>query len=190
MKNISPYNNYKPSGIAWLGDIPKHWEVKRIKYIFKERDRRSETGLENLLSVSHYTGVTKKSDRYKEGEEISNAKTLVGYKIVTEGDLVMNIMLAWNGSLGISKYYGITSPAYCVFTSLIGGEKYFGYLFRTKEAQQEFKPQGRGGACRAWSGCRAGWFRRPRPPWHPTSPIFAPASGPGLWPLRPRCTWH
>lgn len=144
MKGFKPYENYKSSGISWLGEIPEHWEVKRIKYIFTEQDKRSEDGLEELLSVSHYTGVTKKSDKYKAGEEISNAKTLVGYKIVTEGDLVMNIMLAWNGSLGISKYNGITSPAYCVFRSLIGGERYFGYLFRTKNAQQEFKKQSTG----------------------------------------------
>lgn len=144
MKNIKPYKKYKLSEVDWLGEIPEHWEVKRIKYIFKEQDKRSEEGLEDLLSVSHYTGVTKKSDRYKEGEEISNAKSLVGYKIVSEGDLVMNIMLAWNGSLGISKFNGITSPAYCVFKSLIGGERYFGYLFRTKNAQQEFKKQSTG----------------------------------------------
>ena len=144
MKGLKPYEKYKSSGIEWLGEIPEHWEVKRIKYIFKEQDKRSEEGLEDLLSVSHYTGVTKKSDRYKSGEEISNAKTLVGYKIVTEGDLVMNIMLAWNGSLGISKFNGITSPAYCVYKSLIGGERFFGYLFRTKNAQQEFKKQSTG----------------------------------------------
>ena len=144
MKKIEPYIKYKHSGIAWLGEIPEHWEIRRIKYIFKEQDQRSETGLEDLLSVSHYTGVTKKSDRVNSGELLSNAATLVGYKIVKRNDLVMNIMLAWNGSLGISKYDGITSPAYCVFKSLIGGEKYFGYLYRTKEAQQEFKKQSTG----------------------------------------------
>jgi type I restriction enzyme, S subunit len=144
MKAIKPYTTYKPSGIAWLGDIPEHWEVKRIKYIFKEQDKRSETGLENLLSVSHYTGVTQKSDKVASRDMITNAKTLVGYKIVEKGDLVINIMLAWNGSLGISKFDGITSPAYCVYKSLIGGERYFGYLFRTKNAQQEFKKQSTG----------------------------------------------
>jgi type I restriction enzyme S subunit len=144
MNNIKPYTKYKPSGIAWLGDIPEHWEIKRIKYIFKEQDKRSETGLENLLSVSHYTGVTKKSDKVASGEMMTNAATLVGYKIVEKGDLVINIMLARNGSLGISKFEGITSPAYCVYKSLIGGERYFGYLFRTKNAQQEFKKQSTG----------------------------------------------
>ena len=144
MNNIKPYKNYKSSKVAWLGNIPEHWEMRRIKYIFKEQDKRSELGSEDLLSVSHYTGVTKKSDKVTNGELLTNANTLVGYKIVEKGDLVINIMLAWNGSLGISKYHGITSPAYCVYKSLIGGEKYFGYLFRTKNAQQEFKKQSTG----------------------------------------------
>jgi type I restriction enzyme S subunit len=144
MENIKPYTKYKTTEISWLGKIPEQWEIRRIKYIFKEQEKRSETGLEDLLSVSHYTGVTKKADKVASGEMISNAKTLVGYKIVEKGDLVINIMLAWNGSLGISKYDGITSPAYCVFKSLIGGERYFGYLFGTKNAQQEFKKQSTG----------------------------------------------
>lgn len=144
MEVLKPYLKYKISGVSWLGNIPEHWEVKRIKYLFQEQDKRSETGLESLLSVSHYTGVTQKSDKVANGEMITNAKTLIGYKTVKKGDLVINIMLAWNGSLGISKFNGITSPAYCVYKSLIGGERYFGYLFKTKNAQQEFKKQSTG----------------------------------------------
>lgn len=138
------YITYKQSGVSWLGEIPEHWEIRRIKYVFKELDRRSETGKEDLLSVSQYTGVTKKSDKVAKGESISNAKTLEGYKIVGKGDLVINIMLAWNGSLGISKYNGIVSPAYCVYRNLQGNVNYFGYLFKTKNAQQEFKKQSTG----------------------------------------------
>ena len=138
------YIKYKNSEVSWLGMIPEHWEIRRIKYVFKELDNRSETGKEDLLSVSQYTGVTKKSDKVADGDSISNAKTLVGYKIVEKGNLVINIMLAWNGSLGISKYNGIASPAYCVYKNIIGIEKYFGYLFKTKNAQQEFKKQSTG----------------------------------------------
>ncbi|MEW4923749.1 restriction endonuclease subunit S [Algibacter sp. 2305UL17-15] len=141
---MNKYPKYKNSGIAWLGEIPEHWEIRRIKYVFKELNNRSETGKEDLLSVSQYTGVTKKSDKVAEGESISNAKTLEGYKIVEKGDLVINIMLAWNGSLGISKYNGIVSPAYCVYRNHIGNERYFGYLFKTKNGQQEFKKQSTG----------------------------------------------
>ena len=138
------YKTYKKSDIPWLGDIPEHWEIRRIKYVFKEFNSRSESGNEDLLSVSQYTGVTKKSDKVTVGENISNAKTLEGYKLVERGDLVINIMLAWNGSLGISPFNGITSPAYSVYRLIEGNEKYFGYLFRTPNAKQEFKKQSTG----------------------------------------------
>ncbi len=126
---------------TWLSKVPEHWNRLRIKNIFAEIDDRSETGQEELLSVSHYTGVTKKRDSLEnETDFISNAKTLVGYKKVAENDLVSNIMLAWNGSLGISNYKGITSPAYCVYR--IKGDNnpnYYGYLFSTAFMKAEFR---------------------------------------------------
>jgi type I restriction enzyme S subunit len=125
----------------WLGDFPDHWEVLRIKNLFQEMDSRSETGNEELLSVSHYTGVTPKRESLEnEDDHLTNAESLVGYKLVQQGDLVINIMLAWNGSLGISPYNGITSPAYCVYR--IKGNnnsEYFGYLFSTNLFKAEFR---------------------------------------------------
>ncbi|MBK7880979.1 MAG: restriction endonuclease subunit S [Saprospiraceae bacterium] len=126
---------------AWLGEFPAHWEVLRIKNLFQEMDSRSETGSEELLSVSHYTGVTLKRESLEnEDDHLTNAESLVGYKLVHQGDLVINIMLAWNGSLGISPYNGITSPAYCVYR--IKGDnnpEYFGYLFTTNLFKAEFR---------------------------------------------------
>ena len=126
---------------AWLGEFPAHWEVLRIKNLFQEMGSRSETGSEELLSVSHYTGVTLKRESFEnEDDHISNAESLVGYKLVEKGDLVINIMLAWNGRLGISPYNGITSPAYCVYR--IKGNnnsEYFGYLFSTAIFKSEFR---------------------------------------------------
>jgi type I restriction enzyme S subunit len=126
---------------AWLVEFPVHWEVLRIKNLFQEIDSRSETGSEELLSVSHYTGVTLKRESLEnEDDSLTNAESLVGYKLVQQGDLVINIMLAWNGSLGISPYNGITSPAYCVYR--IKGNnnpEYFGYLFSTNLFKAEFR---------------------------------------------------
>jgi type I restriction enzyme S subunit len=141
---MKPYSKYKNTQVSWLGQIPEHWEVKKVKYLFNEQDKRSLTGSEDLLSVSQYTGVTKKSDKVANGDSLTNAKTLEGYKTVSKGDLVINIMLAWNGSLGISKYDGLVSPAYCVYRLNEGNEKYYGYLFKTKNAQQEFKKNSTG----------------------------------------------
>lgn len=124
-----------------LGDFPNHWEVLRIKNLFQEMDRRSETGKEELLSVSHYTGVTLKRESLEnEDDHLTNAESLVGYKLVHQGDLVVNIMLAWNGSLGISPFNGITSPAYCVYRVKGGNNpEYFGYLFSTNLFTAEFR---------------------------------------------------
>lgn len=134
------YESYKDSGVEWLGDIPEHWETKRIKYIFDEINERSEDGSEDLLSVSQYTGVTNKSDKVKAGGMLTNAETLEGYKKVKKGDLVSNIMLTWNGSLGFSPYDGITSPAYCIYR-IYGNHdnRYFHYLYRTELYKSEFK---------------------------------------------------
>ncbi len=125
----------------WLGEYPEHWQVLRIKNLFQEVDERSETGKEELLSVSHYTGITLKRDSLEsEDEHLTNAASLVGYKKVQKGDLVSNIMLAWNGSMGISPYDGITSPAYGVYR--IKGDnisEYFGYLFTTNLFKAEFR---------------------------------------------------
>jgi type I restriction enzyme, S subunit len=134
------YPAYKDSGIDWLGEIPEHWELRRVKYLFKEINERSFDGQDDLLSVSQYTGVTKKADNIEEGDLLTNASSLEGYKKVRKGELVSNIMLAWNGSLGFSPFNGITSPAYSVYR-LEGNcsKQYFHYLLRSEIYKAEFK---------------------------------------------------
>jgi type I restriction enzyme S subunit len=109
------YERYKDSGVEWLGEVPEHWDVKRVKNIFHERNQRSEDGSQTLLSVSAYTGVSPRSEIVSDGDNLSRAESLEGYKICYRNDLVINIMLAWNRGLGFTKYDGIVSPAYCVF---------------------------------------------------------------------------
>jgi type I restriction enzyme S subunit len=109
------YRAYRDSGVSWLGEIPEHWEVCRLKYVLREYDSRSIDGTEQLLRVSQFTGVTERKRADGGNEPDTRAESLVGYKRVQPNDLVVNIMLAWNGSLGISSFPGITSPAYCVY---------------------------------------------------------------------------
>ena len=133
------------AGTEWMPNVPEHWQLIRIKNLFNEIDKRSVSGKEDLLSVSQYTGVTPRKDSFEEGKEITNAKTLKGYKIVEQGDLVVNIMLAWNGCLGISNYHGITSPAYCVYRVKVNyNPEYFGYLFSTSLYKGEFRKRSTG----------------------------------------------
>lgn len=137
---MKAYPNYKDSGVPWLGDVPEHWEIRRTKYILKETDRRSNDGTEKLLSVSQYSGVTPRKKKDNSDIVDSRASSLVGYKIVQENDLVINIMLAWNGSLGVSPYSGIVSPAYCIYrfsSKLL--PKYYHYLYKTDLYKWTFK---------------------------------------------------
>lgn len=130
----------KDSGVEWIGEVPAHWEVKRVKEVFVESKSKSTTGDETLLSVSEYTGVTQKKDNVGEDEFLSNAESLMGYKICKVGDLVINIMLAWKRGLGVSSFCGIVSPSYAVYSPLKKvNSSFFHYLLRTEDAIAEFK---------------------------------------------------
>jgi type I restriction enzyme S subunit len=112
---LKPYPEYKDSGQEWLGHVPSHWEVRRTKFLLREMDSRSVTGREQLLRVSQYTGVTQRKSADGSDAPDTRAASLKGYKVVCKNDLVINIMLAWNGSMGVSRFDGIVSPAYCVY---------------------------------------------------------------------------
>lgn len=126
------YDTYKDSGVKWLGEIPGHWETMKSKYLWKESFSVSENGNEDLLSVSQYDGVTPaKGD--------SRSESLKGYKIVSKNDLVINIMLAWLGGLGVSDYDGLVSPAYCIYKLCNDSNpKYLHYLYKTPLYLAEF----------------------------------------------------
>ncbi len=104
----------RDSGIPWLGKIPAHWESERARWLFRERDQRSESGDEELLTVSHLTGVTPRSEK---DVNMFEAETTEGYKICLAGDLVINTLWAWMGAMGVSHVDGIVSPAYNVYRS-------------------------------------------------------------------------
>lgn len=130
----------KESGVEWIGEVPAHWEVKRVKELYVESKLKSLTGDEVLLSVSEYTGVTQKQDNIGEEEFITHAESLIGYKLCKKGDLVINIMLAWKCGLGVSPYCGIVSPSYAVYSHKRNlSSSFFHYRFRNEDAIAEFK---------------------------------------------------
>ena len=129
---LKPYPEMKDSGVEWLGEVPAHWDIRRAKYLLEECDTRSVDGSEELLRVSQYTGVTLRSPTGDGDEPDTRAASLVGYKRVEPDDLVVNIMLAWNGSMGVSQFRGITSPAYCVYRFRANSHPwYFHHLLRS-----------------------------------------------------------
>ena len=129
---MQTYDSYKDSGEQWLGRIPSHWEIRRSKFLWKETDRRSQKGTEQLLSVSQYDGV-------REATAESRSESLVGYKYVHKDEFVINIMLAWLGGLGISNFEGVVSPAYCVYhLKDKQNPRFLHYLYRTPQYLAEF----------------------------------------------------
>ena len=135
------YDEYKDSGIEWIGEIPAGWEVAPMKTIWSESKEIVDSGdPEQLLSVSEYYGVDYRKTRIGSDEILMRADSLKGYKACRSSDLVMNIMLAWKGAQGVSPYDGLVSPAYAVFTS-IGNNytPYAHYLYRTPLYCSAFK---------------------------------------------------
>jgi len=113
-KGITPDAPLKPSGLDWLVDIPAHWDLERAKVLFSIRDQRSKTGEEELLTVSHITGVTARSEK---DVNMFQADDKAGYKLCYPDDLVINTLWGWMGAMGISPLEGIVSPDYHVYTS-------------------------------------------------------------------------
>lgn len=68
--------------------LPLSFQVVRGDYFLTERKEFSEQGSEELLSVSEYSGVTPRREGISEGEYLSRAESLAGYRLVRVGDLV------------------------------------------------------------------------------------------------------
>lgn len=109
MTAFPKYPAYKPSGVEWLGDVPDHWEVEKGIRYFYETETRSTTGDEELLSVSHLTGVTPRSEK---NITMFMAESYEGSKLCEVGDIAVNTMWAWMAALGVSRYRGLVSPSY------------------------------------------------------------------------------
>jgi type I restriction enzyme S subunit len=103
----------RDSGVPWIGSIPEHWETERTRWLFQERDERSDTGREEMMTVSHITGVTRRSEK---DVNMFEAETTNGYKLCYPGDFVTNTLWAWMGAMGVAREHGIVSPAYNVYT--------------------------------------------------------------------------
>jgi type I restriction enzyme, S subunit len=124
------YESYKPSGVKWLGDVPAHWEVQSLRAVTSLKSDKNRPDLP-VLSVYRDYGVILKDSR----DDNHNATSLdtSTYKVVKPGDLVVNKMKAWQGSMGVSAHNGIVSPAYITCTTNADRVRpaYLHYLLRS-----------------------------------------------------------
>ena len=124
------YEEYKESGAEWIGAIPSTWEVGRLKKHLKRTDARNP-GSGQVLSLYRELGIIPKDSR-DDNHNVTSEDTSK-YKYVQPGDFVVNKMKAWQGSVAVSDYEGIVSPAYYVYKFLDDRfhKRYFHYLIRS-----------------------------------------------------------
>ena len=129
--DLKPYPAMKDSGVEWLGEVPEHWEVRKLRTILRSVAERNRPDLP-LLSVVRTKGVILRDVTSKEKNHNFIPDDLTNYKVVREGQFAMNKMKAWQGSYGVSRYDGIVSPAYFIFDiDGVGGE-YFHTATRSR----------------------------------------------------------
>ncbi len=123
LKDLKPYPAYKDSGVPWLGEVPEHWETRKLRRVLKRVTKRNRPDLP-LLSVVREKGVILRNTISQDENHNFIPDDLSNYKVVRVGQFAMNKMKAWQGSYGVSHYDGIVSPAYFVF-DLTGVENRF-----------------------------------------------------------------
>ncbi len=137
-----PYSAYKDSGVEWLGQVPAHWARRRLKTILRPVDRRSPTGTETLLSLRRDHGVVVYADHFSRPPQ---GRSLIGFKRVALGQLVVNRLQANNGLVFCSGLDGLVSPDYSVFERKAPLEmKYLSYLLRTATYRAHFRREATG----------------------------------------------
>ncbi|MGP9544778.1 hypothetical protein ACT3QR_07200 [Psychrobacter sp. AOP7-B1-25] len=138
-KGLNPDVPMKDSGVDWIGNIPEHWVLKRLKYILSERNERSKNGEEPLFMMSQKHGLVVRSEYHEKAEvALSN----IDNKIVYKNDLVFNKLKAHLGVFFKSNinYRGLVSPDYAVYKckAYIDDVKFLETLFRNPEYIKQF----------------------------------------------------
>lgn len=112
MIKLDKYPEYCTVTLPWLNQLPKGWQLRRAKFVFNPIDIRSETGDEEILTVSSNDGVVPRSQK---NVTMFMAESYVGHKLCWEDDLVINSLWAWAKGLGFAKQQGLVSSAYGVY---------------------------------------------------------------------------
>ncbi|HCY41233.1 MAG TPA: restriction endonuclease subunit M [Prolixibacteraceae bacterium] len=127
-RGINPKIQMKESGIDWVNQIPIHWNVRKIKYLFNERSQKGFPD-EPILSATQIYGVIPQ-DLYENRVVVVN-KGLEGLKLVEVGDFVISLR-SFQGGIEYAYYKGIISAAYTILTpSKSLNSNYIKYLFKS-----------------------------------------------------------
>lgn len=141
-QGLDPTVPMKDSGVEWIGKIPEHWEVIKLKHIFSEINCRTKTGEETLFSLRMEIGLVPHNDV---SDKPIPPESLVDYKIVQTGQLVMNRMRAAIGIFGLATDKGLVSPDYAVFDMIKDiNDEFFLTLFKSPLMKTQFRLSSQG----------------------------------------------
>ena len=138
------YPNYKPSGVEWLGDVPEHWEVKRLGQFFEERREKVSDKEYAPLSVT-MKGIVPQLENAAKSDDSDNRK------LVLKNDFVINSRSDRKGSSGVSIYDGSVSLISIVLKPKRIEPAFVHHLFRSYPFQEEFYRYGKGIVADLWS---------------------------------------
>lgn len=109
-RGINPNVKFKATNVPWLPEIPEHWEMRKMKYIFKERSEKNHPN-EEPLCATQSKGVIPQS--LYEGRVVVVNKGFENLKFVKEGDFVISLR-SFQGGIEYAYYQGIISAAYTI----------------------------------------------------------------------------
>jgi type I restriction enzyme S subunit len=149
---LKPYTDYKESGQAWLGSVPRHWPVLPNRAIFAEVKDRDHPD-EEMLSVTITQGIVRQKSLLSDSsKKDSSNQDKSKYKFVQPHDIAYNKMRAWQGAIGVSDLRGIISPAYIVMRLREEqNARYFHHLYRTPQFAKEAERWSYGITSDMWS---------------------------------------
>ena len=168
------YERYKDSGVEWLGEVPEHWDITRLRFIFDIEKRIAGTDGFDVLSITQ-RGIKVKDITSGDGQLSSDYSK---YQLVKKGYFAMNHMDLLTGYVDISKFDGVTSPDYRVFKAIDDGKdspEFLLLLLQNGYHQKLFFPYGQGSAHLGRWRLPTEEFNNfffPRPPYDEQSKIF------------------
>lgn len=135
---LNPSAPMKDSGAGWMPLIPLHWKADKLKFHLRQRGIKNQID-KQVLSLYREYGIVPKDSR--DDNHNVTSEDVSDYRYVRVGDFVVNKMKAWQGSVAVSNYEGIVSPAYFIyeFSDDLINKRYFHYLMRNKTYATEFR---------------------------------------------------
>lgn len=144
MAKYKAYSEYKDSGVEWLGEIPAHWNIKRLGQFFEERREKVSDKDYPALSVT-MQGIIPQLDTAAKTEAGDNRK------LVLKDDFVINSRSDRKGSAGVSRFNGSVSLISIVMRPMGINPRFAHYLLRCRPFQEEFYRYGKGIVADLWS---------------------------------------